>query len=115
MALTLKEIIGKCDMLPVYKERRITDEYIEIVFYSKDIVRWNDIFVDVLGSPIKPKGVNPTEGDLNLAKDCGGISGEQTLFKREYDGAIVMAMFWPWQDGVCTTLKMTFLDKKKPA
>lgn len=115
MAMILKEIIERCSTLRIYEKRRIADDYNELVFYSKDVDQWYKIFADVLDPAVKPKGVKPTKDDLALTRDYGGVSDNQTLFKKEYDDATVIAMFWPWQDGFYTTLKMISLQKRKSA
>ena len=107
--MILKEIIKKCSMLSIYEERRITDGYGELVFYNKEIDGWNKIFADIFGPPIKPAGAKPTKDDLDLTKDFGGISVNQILFKKEFGDGTAIAMFWPWQDNIHTTLKIVFL------
>ena len=112
--MTLKEIIQRCSMLSIFEKRDSADEYNELVFYSKDIDQWYKIFADILGPAAKPEGVKPTKDVSALTKDYGGIYENQTLFKKEFDGATVIAMFWPWQSGVHTTLKLVLL-KKSPS
>jgi len=109
VVMTLKEVIDKCSMLNVYEVRRVTDEYGELVFYNKKINEWNQIFVDLLGPATKPAGVQPSEDDLHVTKDYGGIWTDQTLFKREFDDFTLIAMYWPWQDDIHTTVKMARL------
>lgn len=109
--MKLKEIIEKCSMLSVYEKRCITDEYNEVVFYNKEIDEWNKVFADILGPAIKPTGVKPTKDDIHVTKDYGGIWINQTLFKKEFDDVTVIAMFWPWQDDIRTTLKMALIKK----
>jgi hypothetical protein len=107
--MTLKEIINNFDTLSVYEERRMGDEFCELVFYNKDIDKWNTLFADILGHAVKPAGVEPTEDDQYLTRDYGGTWFDQTVFRKEFDDVTVLAMFWPWQDGVHTTLKMALL------
>ncbi len=111
--MTLKEILDKCRALDVYMQRRISEEYSELVFFNRDTEQWNKILTDVLGPAIKPVGAPPTEVDLRLTKAYGGISDHQTLFKKEFDGIVVIAMFWPWQDNERTTLKMVHFEKQQ--
>ncbi|HPA15173.1 MAG TPA: cob(I)yrinic acid a,c-diamide adenosyltransferase [Desulfobacterales bacterium] len=111
--MTLKDILEKCGRLSVYKNRCITDDYCELVFFSKDIDQWDRALSSILGSPRKSAGVKPVEEDLNLTKDSGGIRVEQTLFEKTFDDATVIAKFWPWNDKVYTTLKMALLKKMK--
>ncbi|NIS61084.1 MAG: hypothetical protein GTO13_10385 [Proteobacteria bacterium] len=108
--MTLSEIIEKCSMLRVHEKRCVTNEYGELVFYKRQTAEWNKKLADIFGPAIKPPGVKPTEDDLDLTKDYGGIWVDQTLFKREFGDGIMIAMFWPWSDGIHITLKMAFLN-----
>ena len=110
--MTLHDIIEKCSMLDINEKRCVSDEYGELVIHSKDLSQWYQIFADTLGPAEKVEGTKPTKDDLNLTKPYGGICDNQTLFKKEYDDVVVIAMFWPWQDGVCTTLKIAFQAKR---
>lgn len=89
----------------------MTDEYVELVFYNKKLREWDKIFSNILGPAKKPAGVKPSQDDLHLTKDYGGIWVNQTLFTKEFDDFTVIAMYWPWQDHVYTTLKMAHLRK----
>ena len=110
--MTLKEIIKKCGTLSIDEQRRMSDEFCELVFYNKDTDEWNKILADILGRAIKPAGREPTENDQYLTRNYGGTRFDQTLFKKEFGDVTVIAMFWPWQDGIHTTLKMIILRKK---
>ena len=113
--MMLQNIIKKWSKLNIYEKRCINDEHADIVFYCSEITEWNKIFTENLGPAIKPSGVKPTNDDLDLTKDCGGISFNQTLFKKEFDDGTVIAMFWPWQDGIHVTLKIIFQKKSREA
>ncbi len=104
--MTLKAIIRKCRELSVCEERSMTEEYLELVFFAEDIHQWNEMVTDVLGPAIKCPGKGPTPDHLNLTKKYGGIRVDQTLFRKESNGGTIIAMFWPWQDGIHTTLKI---------
>ncbi len=104
--MKLKEIVQKCRMQNVHEVRRITDDYVELVFYNRKLDQWNQTFCDILGPPKKPAGVKPSKEDLDLTEDYGGIWISQTLFRKEFGDSTVVAMYWPWQDDVHTTLKM---------
>jgi hypothetical protein len=110
--MTLKEIIKKFGTLRISKVRRNSDEFCELVFYNKDTDEWNKLFTDILGHAAKPAGMEPTDEDQYLTKDYGGIWFNQTVFKREFDDVTVIAMFWPWQNGIQTTLKIARLKKE---
>lgn len=107
--MTLKDILNRCGELGIHEERCVNDEYCELVFYNRDIVKWNELFADILGVARKPKGISPSKEDLNLTKASGGIRIEQTLFEKKFDTGTVIAKFWPWRDDIHITLKMAFL------
>jgi len=104
--MTLKEIIEKCNTLAVREKRSVTDEYCELVFYSKDTDEWDKVFTEIFGKAVKPSGTKPTKEDLRLTENYGGIHANQTLYKKEADNTTIIAMFWPWQDNSNTTLKL---------
>lgn len=109
--MTLKAIIDKCSMPGVHEVRHITDDYGELVVHNSRIAEWDKILGDFLGPPKKPAGVEPSEDDLQMTKDYGGIWINQTLFKKEFEKFTLIAMYWPWQDDVHTTIKMAHLVK----
>ncbi|MCK4912414.1 MAG: hypothetical protein KAS05_01685 [Candidatus Omnitrophica bacterium] len=104
--MELREIIEKCESLKIYEERFIADDYYEVVFYTKDTKQWNELFADILGLPAKPYGVVPSEEDVVLTQKHGGLRENQTLFKKAIGSTLMIAMFWPWQDDVRTTIKV---------
>jgi len=109
--MELKEIIEKCKTLNIYEERFITDNYYEIVFYTKDNDQWIKLFTEILGPAANPAGAVPSEEDTELTKKYGGVRDDQTLFKKKVGNPGVAVMFWPWQDGVRTTLKVALIAK----
>jgi len=111
MAVVLKEIIERCSELKVCEKRQISDAYSELVFYSKDLEQWNEVFAGIFGPAAKPAGVKPAKVDARLTEAYGGIFANQTLFKKEEDAVVAIAMLWPWQDGAHVTLKMALVQK----
>jgi len=109
--MTLHEIIEKCRMLGIDEERHSSNTYHELVFYREEIDKWNTVLSGVLGPAIKPEGKAPAKDHQRLTKEYGGIWADQTLFKGEFEDATVIAMFWPWEDGIHVTLKMALLVK----
>lgn len=107
----LKEITDRFSVLEIYEKRVENDRYSEIVFHNKDLREWEKIFLFFLGLPAKPPKTAPRKEHLLLTKDYGGIYNDQTLFKKEFEGFIILAMFWPWQDRLHTTLKVILLEK----
>jgi len=111
--MTLREIFERCSTLRVQERRHQDETYGELVFYNEEIDEWERILSEVLGPPVKPAGTRPTKDLLQLTENYGGIQTGQTLFMREFDDFTVIAMFWPWQDGTHTTLKIALLKKQK--
>jgi hypothetical protein len=109
--MTLQDINGKIKDLTVFEKRKMTDEYTEIVFFNNDIDKWNSALSDILGPALKPAGVKPSKEIQTLANSYGGIYENQTLFKKDFEDSVVMAMYWPWQNNKHTTLKIVLLKK----
>lgn len=107
--MQLKKIVEKCSHLKVIEKRCISDEFVELVFINDDIDEWQSILTAFLGEPRKPKGQAPTEKDLQLTSNTGGIRIEQTLFEKEFKTGTIIAKFWPWQNQTHTTLRMALL------
>lgn len=109
--MTLKEIVEKLSGLAIEEVRCSTENSHELVFTNEKMDEWDKIFTDILGPAVKPRGVKPTKEDQQITSKYGGIYSNQILYKKEFDDAIVLAMFWPWQDEVHTTLKLILLKK----
>jgi hypothetical protein len=109
--MRLKEIIDGCSHLKVIESRCVTDDFIDIVFSNEDLEEWQRILSSFLGAPRKPRGQPPSRSDLEITSNTGGIRVNQTLFEREFEEGIIIAKFWPWQDGRYTTLRMALLLK----
>ena len=109
--MTLREILEKCASLSIYEKRNANDEYSEVVFFNKELIEWSKVLSENLGPASKPAGTKPSKDDLHLTKEYGGIFANQTLFKKEFDNATIIAMLWPWSDEEHTTLKMAILRK----
>ena len=107
--MSLKEIVDRCRAFEVAENRKSSADYIELVFYSKDSDKWSQALTEILDLPAKPAGVKPEEGDTVLTQNFGGIHENQTLFKKPSNAGAIIAMLWPWQDGVHTTLKLIYL------
>ncbi|OQY04198.1 MAG: hypothetical protein B6I22_09990 [Desulfobacteraceae bacterium 4572_123] len=109
--MLIKEMLSKASHLEIYKNRVRTDDYCEVVFHDRDSSEWNRILTDLLGRPRKHAGASPDAKDLDLTRQTGGIRIEQTLFEKKIDDFTVIAKFWPWKDGLHTTLKMALLKE----
>jgi hypothetical protein len=111
-AVVLKGIIDRFGTLNIHEKRVFTESSCELVFLNKQKNEWESIFSDILGSPVKPQSDVPSEEDISITSGFGGICKGQTLFRREYRGATIIAMFWPWDDPRYTTLKVAIVEKR---
>jgi hypothetical protein len=111
--MIMKEIIDALGSLDVHETRDATNESIELVVCNDQLGEFNDIISTVLGPPRKLPGAKPSEDDLNLTRECGGIWIDQTLFVKEFEDCQVIAMYWPWQSGSFTTLNIVHFRKNK--
>ncbi|MFA5196538.1 MAG: hypothetical protein WC330_01515 [Candidatus Omnitrophota bacterium] len=110
--MTLQDIIDKLSSINIAEKRTISEEYGEIVFLNKDISALNHTFAGIFGEPEKKQGVKPSKDILSLTKDYGGVWENQTLFKKDNGQNTIIAMLWPWQDNIHTTLKMAIVKSK---
>lgn len=109
--MTAKDIIAKCSNLDISEQRSTAEDYSELVFFNKEQEEWNRILTEILGEAKKPAGKDPSEEDDSLTEEYGGIFTNQTLFQKDFDTVTVIAMVWPWQDGVHTTLKVAVIKR----
>ena len=105
----LDQIEKKLSELTVSKQRKRTDSYSELVFFNKDMKKWDQALSGILGPPMKSR-TNSTDETLSThLKKFGGIRSGQTLYYRKFDDCAVLAMIWPWKDRTHTTLKLSMI------
>ena len=107
----LKEIIEAFAKIEIYEKRDATDSYYEAVFHNKDVGELEKALGGIFGPAVKPVKKKPAKEDSLITRDFGGIRGEQTLFRKDADGVTIIAMLWPWQDALHTTLKIAILKQ----
>jgi len=108
--MVLKTLIEQYNKLTVAEERQIEDDYIEVVINNAALEEWSRILTTALDHVKKPAGTPPTEEDLTITDNFGGIHDGQTLFQKKFDEGMVIAMLWPWGDQMHTTIKIIFLE-----
>ena len=108
--MQLIEIFKRCNHLTIYDQRCVSDEFIELVFYNKDLPDWYKSITSFLGEPRKAQNCEPNANDLKLTARTGGIRFEQTLFEKTFEEGTIIAKFWPWHDGTHTTLRVALLQ-----
>ncbi|MCU0652199.1 MAG: hypothetical protein MUC39_04595 [Candidatus Omnitrophica bacterium] len=84
--------------------RQDRDDYLEAVVKKDELEKLTSIVEKFLGPAIPqsqlPKGIENTIGKF------GGIMHGQSLYLKNLGHDEVMVMFWPWQDGEHTTVKI---------
>ncbi len=105
----LERIEKKLGELAVSKQRKRTDNYSELVFFNKDLKKWDRALTGILGPPMKSKWKKPDENLTVITRGFGGIRVGQTLYFKEFEDCKVLAMFWPWKDKTHTTLKLSMI------
>ena len=117
LIMKINTLIGEELYNAIHEMRSSSDQYEELVFFSKDISDWYRILTEKLGPPVitaekinlddasKETISSKKDAALKLAKSYGGISKGQTLYYGTYDSTVISIMIWPWQDNAHVTLK----------
>lgn len=109
--MRLNELFAALTGLEVFENRQADDNLIDVVFESQHTESWNARLESVLGPALKPAGAKPGAFARRVADDFGGVRIEQTLYYKGFEEHGVVVMFWPWQNGRCTTCKAFCVDK----
>ena len=104
-----KQILSRCRELKLAERRQVEEEYAEVVFFTQDLAPWQERLESLLGPAVKPAGRNPDAAHEALTHSHGGVRKNQVLFNKKFDDYGLVALLWPWQDGVNITLKI-FLE-----
>lgn len=110
--MTLTDLTQKTAGLKVREVRENRDDYQEKVIFNSDMKKWEAVLKELLGPPVKPAGVAPSGSDLVLCQIYGSIMDNQILYRKSFGDVTVLAMFWPWNDGAHTTLKIGIITQK---
>lgn len=81
-------------------------EYGELVFFTDDLIDWETVLYRNFGPPIKKPQEPVTRELMELTGLFGELFDHQTLYVRKDPQLLVLAMLWPWQDKIHTTLKL---------
>ena len=96
----------KCHSLAVAKTREMGENYAELVFFSKDLEKWDQVLCEALGPAEKQRNCSPSRAHQGLTRELGGVRHGQTLFARKGQNGTVVALYWPWRDRTHITLKL---------
>jgi hypothetical protein len=103
------QILEKCESLEIKRKKKIQPDYVELVFYTRDTAAWMKLLSGIFGKAVKPTWQKPNDHDCRLTKQFGGIRIEQTLFMKDFQEYIVLAMVWPWKDKILSSLKIPLI------
>lgn len=109
--MSLDEIVNQFGDLKIFEKRKVSESYIEIVVFNEEINEWTAVLIGVLGAAAKTQGTAPSDDNLAATKEYGGIHKNQTLYRRNFDTDVMIAMLWPWGDEVHTTIKIAYLPE----
>jgi hypothetical protein len=74
-------------------------EYLEAVFFKKDLELLNSLLKKHLGPPAKESGKEANfPGEIQtLVDSLGGLRNEQSFFYRQDGHQVIYAAIWPWK------------------
>jgi hypothetical protein len=104
--MTPQEIIELGEGLPLGGKRHVGEDYVDVVLDNNHVEPWTKHLESLLGPPYKPPGHPPDPEARRLTRPFGGIRHDQTLYRKDADGVLMLAFLWPWQNRLCTTLKI---------
>ena len=105
----LSQLDNKFRSLNIFKERKSNETYREIVFFNKDMKKWDRVLSGKLGAPVKSKWTGTDQALKKITRKFGGIRKGQTVYIKEYDNCSILAMIWPWKDRTHSTLKLSMI------
>lgn len=108
--MTLTEFYENLKDLEQFELRSATENLVDVVFEAKDAEAWQQRLETLVGPALKPAGQSPNAQVKKIAKSLGGIRNEQTLFCKTFGEVSLITVFWPWQNGRCTTCKAFFIN-----
>lgn len=121
ITMKIENLVGEELCNSINEIRESSENYEELVFFSKDISNWNRILTEKLGPPLisaeeieiedSSEEILSSKKDaaLKLANSFGGICKGQTLYYGTYNSTVILIMIWPWQDKEHVTLKKVIL------
>ena len=104
--MNIHDILQLCSQFETEREHDISQDFVERVFFAKDIKKWENVLSDILGPAVKKAGDKTTQNYFDLTINYGGILDSQTLFYKKFKEHSIIAMFWPWRDNNQVTLKI---------
>ena len=109
--MTFSELIQEVKKHPSAEIRFDNDHRFEFVVTVHTALRLQHALEEYFGFALKPASKAPDQAAKSVARNFGGIRKDQTLYCREEDDQIHLAMIWPWSDGQTATVKIFNLTK----
>jgi len=82
------------------------DNFFEGVIVKNELDKLNAELKSFLGEPVYPSQGRLAHDVKETVDSFGGIMPGQTLYYKDSGSNRIIAMLWPWQDGVRTTVKI---------
>ncbi len=82
------------------------DNFFEGVVTKEELEKLNAQLKNFLGEPVYPSKNRLSYKIQETVDGFGGVMPGQTLYYKNLGSDSIIAMLWPWQDGVRTTLKI---------
>ena len=104
--MSYEEMIAGLKNLPREEKRADLPDYLELVFSRDGLLAASAVLEDYFGEPFKKTGEKPSDAAILYTANCCGIQAQQTLYVDEAEGNLVLAMIWPWGNGLAATVKV---------
>jgi hypothetical protein len=103
--MKFNELKNEVKKLALETVRAEQDNYFEAVIFNNKVAGLKAILDKFLGLPVFPSQNKLSLQIEKAISSYGGIQPGQTLYWKQ-EGSIVIAMLWPWQDKIHTTVKI---------
>ena len=58
--MKLSDIYLQFDSLEIFDSRYLMEDYLELVFFTKNIEKWDNLLTEILGPAVKPFDAEPS-------------------------------------------------------
>lgn len=113
MEMTYTKLREEVKKLEIEEIRADSSKMIEFVIRTDYLTQLNGVLEGYFGPPLKPPDKRPSRQAATYASLYGGIRRGQTLYCKDRDTVLNLALLWPWGDGTCVTVKIVQDQKSK--
>jgi len=82
------------------------DNFFEGVIIKQELEKLTGQLKNLLGEPVYPSSNRLAHKVRQTVDGFGGVMPGQTLFYKDLGTDSILAMLWPWKDGLRTTVKI---------